>query len=596
MDTVRSIVAIKTNVYRDNKRNLQELLNDLNSHYYKTHSRDLKKAQDAIDFFEKANNHMEKQTNETRVGVDYYLGIYDSITRTSLLLDIIKMLLCKIVDTKDSGLYITQSNEALNLKYYNRTNLFLAKLRSDYFSRDNEYEELCINELHRILYKAYKSKKDNLLLEFDKILCLDYFYSNYVIYRITNMILDSIEPKEQHAFMLINKIEKYKNIYLNYILELSYEELKPEKPDTQNNPYYKSFSLMECLNPRPIENICQIVYGTPCTNIAKKCEENQHDLILVKSMQKNGVEFSTKQLFENDVDSASDDITTQNGINRELIKKYKTIKYSNEKNDWNMGYEYLYKSDSNKFVLVIKQVTNSKYTVLHTLFTPNVYALRKNSIRPFIDFVCDQDPKLKFDSKPSFTRVHAYNKVMNNTIANNMFLCAKPNVEKLKIKSQIVDPKYLRNEIYIRIINLFKKNYNTKEINSLYSMSELVHREEYYEAFSNVIINNLMDYINSNQSAYMEYNIIPEVYTSFLSTLFWYQRDFNKNMHDKFIEIMEGHNDDLYELNDFEKDKALLEIFDSMVTNALNKVITNDNNMYSILLYKLYLFRISLID
>ena len=44
----------------------------------------------------------------------------------------------------------------------------------------------------------------------------------------------------------------------------------------------------------------------------------------------------------------------------------------------------------------------------------------------------------------------------NKKIVENMFLHLKPNTENLKVKSQIIDPKYLRNEIYLSILSKFK--------------------------------------------------------------------------------------------------------------------------------------------
>ncbi len=187
-----------------------------------------------------------------------------------------------------------------------------------------------------------------------------------------------------------------------------------------------------------------------------------------------------------------------------------------------------------------------------------------------------------------------YNDILCHSIANNMFLSVKPSIDELKIKSAVADPKYMRNNIYLNMMSRYKKLY-TNKINTLYKFNEMIHDESFYQIFDNVIMNEFTNHLIKNLNTLDIENIsVAEIYSSFLPTLNTYSRDFRRGMHDKFTAVYGTLDKQIFAMNDADRETELSHLFSTTLRTILSGIITNNSNLFQSLLYKILLFRLSI--
>ena len=66
-------------------------------------------------------------------------------------------------------------------------------------------------------------------------------------------------------------------------------------------------------------------------------------------------------------------------------------------------------------------------------------------------------------------------------------------------------------------------------------------------------------------------------------------------MHDNFRKRSYGFSE-IFKMSAAEKEKKLYEEFSSLADYVLQAIITNESNLFQSMMYKLYLFKLSLID
>ena len=159
----------------------------------------------------------------------------------------------------------------------------------------------------------------------------------------------------------------------------------------------------------------------------------------------------------------------------------------------------------------------------------------------------------------------------------------------------MIDPKYLRNEIYINIVSAYKKIYAKRSVKNVYEFSKLVHDVEFEAVFSSIIMNEYHKYLFKDLDVYEKEHIdMSEIYSSFLHVINIYERDFNKKMNDYFKDLYVEK--DIFAKSADEKGADLLSLFDGMIKDILGGIITNNSNIFQTLLYKLYLYKLSILD
>lgn len=412
---------------------------------------------------------------------------------------------------------------------------------------------------------------------------------------VANKVLNEVSKQDiQLSFSIMELIEKSKNNILSNLNNKN--NVYKYKP---TNTFIKNFGLVSNSPLLDIQGISKLVFpketqpATDIKELKKLCEKLNYDLVLIKKLLNRGINYNVLPLVDMNISKNFERFhKTDDGITEELIQRYSTIEYISETPaNWEIKYEYLYELRDNKFVLILEELHHNKYCILsnklETSEESRNYFTRKNSVKEFLEFTKTQS------YQP--TRVGNYNEIINKKITENMFLHVKPDIDVLKIKSQVIDPKYLRNEIYVLILSKFKAKYEKKKSKNLYEFSKLIHDEEFEIIFRQIIMNEYIKYLFKNIVVYETENIsMSEVYSSFLHIINLYERDFKKKMHDIFLINMPSR--DIFKNTSVDKDKVLTELFEKILSDVLGMIVTNESNIFQTILYKLYIFKLSLLD
>ena len=533
------------------------------------------------------------KNNYNKKGMNNEIVIYNSSIDIDIILEIINDNFNKILDKK------VNIETFLSQTYINETREYNAKVQilfSQYKKEKIDIDTALINVLGDSISEQILQHKDKIYDNFDNFTGIMKSYpESALLYKVvSNKILQNIgDTNPSLTNILLELVEQSKN---NILSNLN-DKVITFKYKTDNT-FIKNFGLITISKLGSLDDITKMLYkhDKKITNIEEfsdLCKSKNQDLIVIKKFLNRGVNYNVVQLLDFNTSMAFEKHhKTDDGITEELIDRYKTIEYIDEKSiNWKIKYDYVHENIKNNFVLILQELHNGKFCIIHNkmdIFYDNkVYFVRKSSIEGFLQFVKKQNYKA--------TRVGNYNELLNKKIAQNMFLHMKPNIDELKIKSQIIDPKYLRYQIYIVILSEFKELYEKSDIKNLYTFSKLIHDESFEKIFSNIIMNEYIKYLFKNLAVYEAENIsMSEVYTSFLYVINIYERDFKKKLHDTFLTKIPEQK--VFKLSNHEKEQHLYKLFDNILDEVLKSIITNENNIFQTILYKLYLFKLSLLD
>jgi hypothetical protein len=516
--------------------------------------------------------------------------VYNDSNNVNILLQIINDNFNKILDKKVnvetflSQTYITETRE-----YNQKIQLLFAKVKNDIMQID---EELLTHIGESICAEILSGKPEDINKYFQEFTeMIEKSTESIRLYKlVSNTLLDTVSKQNiQQSYELMNIIELSKNALLSNINKksalYSYKNI---------NPFIKNFGLIntsELLTLKEISNLLFHKDVSTMKDLTNICKEKEYDVVLIKKILNRGISYNILPLLDYSESKAFEQHHSQDdGISEEILDRYKTIEYiSDSFIKWEIEYKYVYENKENKFALILEELHPNKYCILSNKLEPSkenrVHFVRKSNAREFLQFVKSQN------YNP--TRVNNYNEIINEKIINNMFLYVKPDVDSLKVKSQIIDPKYLRNEIYVLILVKFKKLFEKKVVKNIYEFSTIVHNEELGKIFSQVIMNEYYKYLFKNAVVYETENIsMSEIYSSFLFVINIYERDFKKKIHDTFLNKIPKK--EIF--SDSKKDVRLVELFEQLLNEVLHSIITNENNIFQTIIYKLYLFKLSLLD
>jgi len=356
---------------------------------------------------------------------------------------------------------------------------------------------------------------------------------------------------------------------------------------TGNNPFIKSYGLVPISHHTSHDDAAKSAFsikGGTKKGIIAACKENGCDLLIIKSIINRGIRYnvlpllSKRESAEFEQTQAADD-----GITTALVERLRTIDYISTKSR-GRKFEYQFEATGRSAqgeigrVLVLQQLHDEYFMIMSNNGTPLVH---RDSIAGLI--------ALAKTKKYSSTRAANYNAALNARIMEKAYLPVKPNLEKLKEHAQVVDPKYLRNEIYIRAIAQYKELHNKKPPKSLYDFGGLMRSEKFEQIFNRTIMHEYHKYTLSIDGIPLN-----EILSSFLYTMSIYSRDFRKGVNDQFITNLPART--LFESSRDEIDAELERVVSKIFDAVLSKIITNEGNMFQTVLYKVYLLRLSLLD
>lgn len=512
--------------------------------------------------------------------------LYNDNITINIILNIINDSFVKILDKKvNVETFLSQTFINETREYSQKIQILFSKVKKTIHELDEEILTILGKEI------ASEISNENTLENFTKFtdMIKTAPYSTLLYTYTSNLVLEHTTKQDvQLSYSIMSIIEQVKDSILNIDnseTDLTYMPI---------NPFFKNFGLVNTSGLLSLETISNLVFDAKSSTISglsKLCKEKEYDLILIKKILNRGIEYNVLHLMDHNESKKFDNMySADDGISEDIIKRYRTIDYiADSSAKWDIQYEYLHENNSNKFVLVLQELYQDKYCILSNKLEASkefrTYFIRKNNVKEFIHFV-----KNKTYAR---TRVNNYNDVLNSKITDGMFLYIKPDIETLKVKAQVADPKYLRNEIYVLILNKFKKMFDKKNIKNVYEYSVLIHDEIFVKIFSQVIMNEYYKYLFKNSSIYETENIsMSEVYASFLFVLNIYERDFVKKMHDIFLTKIP----DSSIFSDKKKNELLYKLFEDLLDEVLHSIITNENNIFQTILYKLYLYKLSIMD
>lgn len=506
-------------------------------------------------------------------------------------------------------------NELLNIAKNNLTKLFDKQIHTETFlsqtfvDETREYnkktQELFINsnakirELdgkildyinnHVINYLSQETDITGIITKFINIIdSIENIYEFDILYEtITNSVINILQDKnasDEEINIIINKIEEKKSASLTNLKKI--HEFNPK------NTFFKTFGLIPITRVMSLSELSNIIFKKKLASIdafIAECKRNNSDILLIKKHLNKGIRYNFLHLLDPVVSKQFDKQNkTDDGISTDIIDRYKTLEFINEKSEkWNISYELLLNNDKHTKILIIEELYTEQFHLLSNglgMTDEKYLFLNKFTLQPLLSFVKNK----RYES----TRVNNYNTLINKAIVKGMFLPMKADLENIKIKSQSIDPKYLRNHIFILIIAKYKE-LSLAPIKSPYDFSKIAHDESYNYIFNTTIMNEYYKYLFNKTTVYsFEHAPISEIYMSFLYIMNTYQRDFKKKMHDTLMANMPKK-----ELFADENAKYELEkIFTDITNSVLSSIITNESNLFQSVMYKLSLFKLSILN
>lgn len=393
-------------------------------------------------------------------------------------------------------------------------------------------------------------------------------------------ILSKINPEhKQLPFQIYNTLELDKN----FILKTNSSDKTKFKKSNAINPPYKRFNLIPITPMYSINEIAQYLFKISVKTykeFEKLCDTKNYGLILISSNTYSPILYDIIHLCNWRI---SQDFSKTNGdkygLNPEIIERYITIRKNTIKTKWNFSISVSYKSQ--EYVVILESIGDSFRLLANYFSNDTLIFIRASSVTELINSENNTTKEL--------SRVFNYNQHQINIAKKNMFLPIKVDMEKIKENSIIIDPKYLRNTIYLKLLNEFKSTFNAKKINDNYSYAQIIHNDNFLNIFSEILIKEFYTYLYANYDEYSKRVGLSEVISSFINVIYINQREFTKEFHDYFKNnIIES---TVFEEDNSKKSTLILYHFDNLLQYVLNKIITNDSNVYQTMIYKINLLK-----
>lgn len=527
--------------------------------------------------------------------IELWFSIVNHIEICSLILENIhKKIERLLAKTQNAEVYLSQSyiNEAYALHkqitiLYNKSNATKSKKIEDLV------QELIAYELDKEAIKHTAKYIKNAQTAFSTSQFAASFYC-----KLMKAILKDV-PKwypddQQLYFYILSQIEVDKDRILNRI-----NTKEPDPSRTQLlNPYYKTFGLIPQSKSLPISDISEKIFKMPSKTFAdfvKLCKSKNYGLILMNKHIAHPITYHTDQLidFKQSMDYAQSHKPSY-GIDKVMLDRLTTIDKIKVKSKWDFSIEPHilkfsdYESEKERFVIILDSLAPDYYRILTNYMRADAYFVRVSSIRELYEF-CNK-PK----SSLPITRMYNYNTLCQQTAMLNIFAPVRVDVEKLKVTTSITDPKYLRNRIYLALLDGFKEIMNKKYkgevgIKDNYTYASIIHDDQFLNIFSQILTQEFHAYLYKTYNEYTTGHLhIAEIIGSFLNVICVYQRTFVKEIHDSF-------KNNTYNFKGGVKPGGIIKHFDDIVTEVLNKIITTESNVYQTVLYKINLLKSTLI-
>ncbi len=260
---------------------------------------------------------------------------------------------------------------------------------------------------------------------------------------------------------------------------------------------------------------------------------------------------------------------------------------------WDFNYEIIGdESHADKFY-VLETLDNEQYRILTPWDTPRTelnhresqsfkpalaanYSIPKHKITPLITY-------LKNSNQPN--RVSSYQTLAAKQMIQNMFLRKPLSLEYIEEQSKDIDMQLIRNEIYLKVMNLFKtiisKDYKAgASIKNNSDINDIIHSDDVREIFASTLLNLYSVGVQSNKLREFDANHFPfsELLCSFMLEMDIIVRRFMKELHDGYNRAPFAK--EYFDSSADEKSTALTEKLDEILLKILAIILNDKDNIY----------------
>jgi len=180
----------------------------------------------------------------------------------------------------------------------------------------------------------------------------------------------------------------------------------------------------------------------------------------------------------------------------------------------------------------------------------------------------------RIENKPS--RIGMYNRALSKRVIGRMFSPKLTDVDRITKESQLVDPKYIRNEAFILLMKNYDKH--AKKIKTSKAFEMFVHSDEMPELLSDFLVRR---YKAIKQPCYHQFRP-AEAIVDFIFELQYIVRAFSQEMYDQYAKFRP---DPCVFKSEF-RGAELRETFEEIINAVLQSVITDTKNVYQAMSFK----------
>lgn len=376
-----------------------------------------------------------------------------------------------------------------------------------------------------------------------------------------------------------------------------------------NNPRLKTFGLTPRGPSSSLQDIFQYIYGETnikkITDLKKLTKAKDICIVVFNSVIKNPMEFELWKII--DWGYAKNLIQPENsGINLQTIERFTTFRFLDQNSKyhkWNFKTQY-YGDIKSELFIILEHMGLDLYRQLsiYNYETSNFLNRQKKGGKSLKRIIprSQIEHVIKYVENKGIlynnTRISEYNKMQENIIIKNMFLPIKFDLTSIKENSQELDTAYLQHDINIKLtkvcMNLVKTQYkNSKNIKTIIDIGKIIHSEKLIDTIVSIFINQYNVYVKNKTIN----NKFPssELLHTLLNQLKLVSRDFIRHIHSKFIETEIDNS--IFDLTIEKKIDKLEMIFSSIISPVVNKLVSNENNVYQALIYKNFILNLSII-
>jgi hypothetical protein len=553
------------------------------------------KLQDIISNINK--NFTQLESNKNHNAVKFIFSSWNLINETLYLIKSILFNLELVAENYEKRFFDGVSENDIDRinEIHGNIDFIYKKFQKDELDNDIKTLNESVNLIKTELKWTNQNTKENTIKMTDMVKEFPHSVSlyTYLLQTVINTCLSSAGICD----FIINQIESAKDCIILYNIK----NQNGKKTLFQTNPNLKTFGLTPSDDAAELKVVTKKVFGESVnvvSGLSGLAKKNNTCIVVINHIIKNPLEFNIWKLIDKNI--AQPYIQNLDmGITKKTIERFNTISYKplEKGKKWNFDINYYGDINSEEFVVFV----NMNYKLFRTY---SIYdempivgggkreiKIKRNKIESFIEYV-KNDGVMK-----TSTRVSEYHKIHERIIMNNMFIPVKFNVTGIKNNSQIIDSKFLRYEIFLRLIEqigkIITKDFkNGAKILTYKDIGTIAHSPQLVDVFNSILIEQYDIYAIKNREHDSKFPF-SETLQTFLSVLYNMNTDFRRLMHDYYVRTKIDEKL-LSEANDLKK-LHLVEIFKEIIKNALVKIISDERNIYQGLIYKNSLLKLSLV-